>query len=177
MRPSVLSTALFASLASAICHHGTDLWARDEAAPKAAAFGYTGEIGPSTWHTLSPNWTTCATGKFQSPIDILPGAPYLRTVKGAELRLALDDCPRGAELENLGTTIEVKNVTGSVVREGKTYSLVQFHFHTTSEHTFEGEAFALEVHFVFQAAGMFFPTTFSFRCLVTCIPQIITTDK
>jgi len=154
MRSFLLSTSFF-TLASAVCHHGTHLWAREEAAAEKPKFGYTGEKGPVVWHTLSEDWAKCATGKYQSPINIVPGADYLETVKGDDLRLELQEWPYGAELENLGTTIEVKNAEGSIYRDGKEYSLLQFHFHTTSEHTFEDEAYALEAHFVFQADGMY----------------------
>src|SRR4029077_14774982 len=34
---------------------------------------------------------------------------------------------------------------------GKTYELLQFHFHTPSEHTVDGKAFPLEMHLVHQA--------------------------
>jgi len=37
------------------------------------------------------------------------------------------------------------------VAEGKKYTLLQFHFHALSEHTYEGEHFDMEVHFVHQS--------------------------
>ena len=35
-----------------------------------AKFGYIGSIGPAHWGSLSPNFTQCARGRSQSPIDI-----------------------------------------------------------------------------------------------------------
>jgi len=37
---------------------------------------------------------------------------------------------------------------------GKEFELKQFHFHTPSEHTIDGEYFPLEMHMVHEAAGM-----------------------
>jgi carbonic anhydrase len=156
MRLSFLSASFF-TLAAAVCHHGTHLWARDTASAKPS-FGYMGQSGPVVWHTLSDDWEKCATGRYQSPINIVPGADYIERATGKDLGLELQSVPWGAELENLGTTIEVKETGGSIVRDNTTYDLVQFHFHTTSEHTFEDEAYALEVHFVFQAEGIYSPT-------------------
>jgi carbonic anhydrase len=160
---SLLLSSLFVTLASAVCHHNTHLWAREEASAKPK-FGYTGENGPVFWHTLDEEWEKCRSGKQQSPINIVPDAEYIETVKGGDLKFQLQEWPQGAELENLGTTIEVKDGTGSIERDGKEYKLVQFHFHTTSEHTLEEEVYALEVHFVFQAEGMYqqysFPEAF-----------------
>jgi carbonic anhydrase len=41
----------------------------------------------------------------------------------------------------------------SSVIGGKEFGLRQFHFHTPSEHTVEGEHFPLEMHMVHQAEG------------------------
>jgi len=38
--------------------------------------------------------------------------------------------------------------SGSVTVDGRTYNLLQFHFHTPSEHTIDGEHAPMEVHFV-----------------------------
>ena len=42
---------------------------------------------------------------------------------------------------------------GSKLSRGdKSYDLLQFHFHTPSEHLVEGKSFAMEVHFVHKNA-------------------------
>ena len=41
-------------------------------------FGYYGEIGPSFWSSLSPEWSACNSGEIQSPVDfgrVRPGHP------------------------------------------------------------------------------------------------------
>lgn len=38
--------------------------------------------------------------------------------------------------------------SGSLTVDGRTYNLLQFHFHTPSEHTIDGEHAPMEVHFV-----------------------------
>jgi carbonic anhydrase len=34
-------------------------------------FGYSGKTGPKHWGSLSPNFTLCSKGIYQSPIDIV----------------------------------------------------------------------------------------------------------
>lgn len=38
---------------------------------KPLQFTYSGATGPDKWASLNPNFSLCATGKSQSPIDIL----------------------------------------------------------------------------------------------------------
>jgi len=53
---------------------------------------------------------------------------------------------------NNGHTVEVDDeAPSSLVLDGVTYSLKQFHFHTPSEHTLEGRAFDAEMHLVHRA--------------------------
>jgi carbonic anhydrase len=42
---------------------------------------------------------------------------------------------------------------GRLSRGGRTYQLVQYHFHAPSEHLVDGTAFAMEAHFVHRAEG------------------------
>ncbi|UKZ56072.1 hypothetical protein TrVGV298_009898 [Trichoderma virens] len=90
----------------------------------------------------------CATGKFQSPVNL---DSSISTVHGSSVTFKVDSYPFGSEFENLGTTVEVP-VNGSLVSDGKTYKLAQFHFHTPSEHRVDLKYFPMEVHFVFSAA-------------------------
>ncbi|KAF7298444.1 Alpha carbonic anhydrase [Mycena kentingensis (nom. inval.)] len=53
---------------------------------------------------------------------------------------------------NLGTTVEVVMTgRGEMVLDDTDFAVKQFHFHTPSEHTLEGEKFPLEMHIVHQA--------------------------
>lgn len=52
-----------------------------------------------------------------------------------------------------GHTIQVNMpAAGGIVLEGRSFSLLQFHFHLPSEHALEGDRSPMEVHFVHQAA-------------------------
>jgi len=74
------------------------------------------------------------------------------------------------DVDNNGRTIvfyprDAGNYTS--VLEGKEYKLLQFHFHTPSEHRFADESYPLEVHFVHQdkegklaVVGVFFELGF-----------------
>ncbi len=55
-----------------------------------------------------------------------------------------------AELIDNGHTLmyKFKGDAGSIEFEGKKYSLKQFHFHSTSEHSLNGKLYDMEVHFV-----------------------------
>lgn len=58
------------------------------------------------------------------------------------------------EVLNNGHTVQVNYAPGSTVSiNGETYNLLQFHFHTPSEHLFEGKAAPMELHFVNQNAA------------------------
>jgi carbonic anhydrase len=55
---------------------------------------------------------------------------------------------------NNGHTIQVNGGAGNSIRvDGVTYRLLQFHFHTPSEHTLNGKRFPLELHLVHQDAS------------------------
>ncbi|KAI9150676.1 Alpha carbonic anhydrase 1, chloroplastic [Paramyrothecium foliicola] len=141
--------ASFVSMASAMCHYGTTLAPRGNLYARAdGVTGYHELDGALNWHGLSPNNSLCAVGKNQSPINL---DSKISTVAGSTFNFKVDSYPRGAELQNLGSTVQV-HLNGSVIVKNKSYSLVQFHYHTPSEHHLLKEHYPLEVHFVFQAA-------------------------
>jgi carbonic anhydrase len=141
----------FAALASAVCHYGTTLAPRDSLVGRAEGkFGYDGLQGPINWHGLSPSNALCARGKSQSPVNIVP-SDY-DTVSGSSYNLEIPSYPDGAEIENLGTGVQVY-VNGSAIVGDTTYALQQYHFHTPSEHRIGSEYYPMEVHFVMQANG------------------------
>ena len=141
------------SVVSAFCDHGTTFRPRSVGLEKradVAEFGFHETDGALGWHGLEVGDEICATGTNQSPININSGS--ITTVAGNSLTFKVNNYPLGAEFLNLGSTLEVI-AGGHLIRGGKTYNLIQFHFHTPSEHHIDGEHFAMEVHFVFQAAG------------------------
>jgi carbonic anhydrase len=99
------------------------------------------------WGTLDPAWHSCLDGKAQSPIDIEPRA-------GKSAPIVFHYAPTAATVVDNGHTLEVRLAPGSTIEIGKAvYQLVQFHFHTPSEHTVAGERFPLELHLVHQDAA------------------------
>lgn len=117
------------------------------AVASAQTFGYFGEIGPAFWSQLSPAWATCGIGEIQSPVDFRE--PYPQRWR----RLPIEYGTTTGEIFNNGHTIEVE-VEGSniLTLDGIEYELVQFHFHTASEHRVNGSGFDMELHLVHAAA-------------------------
>ncbi|KAG7152889.1 Carbonic anhydrase like protein [Verticillium longisporum] len=147
---SFFALATLATLAAAICDHGTTFFPRSVDEVHVADFGFNELDGPLNWHALAPGNINCAKGKNQSPINL--ASSDWKTVAGSSLGFNINTVPNtGAKFLNLGSTVEVV-ANGTLVRSGKTYNLVQFHFHTPSEHRVDSEHYPMEVHFVFQAA-------------------------
>ena len=125
-------------------------------APAELHWSYEGESGPSAWGGLSPKFSVCAEGTSQSPIDIIGAAsetlPELRASFGpASLRIVHHE--HMADAINNGHTIQVNYSEGDTLTvEEQSYELLQYHFHSPSEHTLEGEHFPMEMHLVHKAA-------------------------
>ena len=106
-------------------------------------WGYEGETGPDHWGSLSPDYALCADGTAQSPIDI-------RDASELDLVDIRFEYGRTANVvTNTGHSIQV-DVEGDshIIYNGIKYDLLQFHFHAPSEHRIDGQAAAMEVHFV-----------------------------
>ena len=113
------------------------------------AFEYSGDEGPAYWHELDAGFAACGLGINQSPIDIQ--RPIRRAGRLGALDLDLHDTE--IHLKNNGHTIEQEYEAGSrLTFGGVTYELLQFHFHTLSEHTLRGERYPMEMHAVFRNA-------------------------
>ncbi|HET9596277.1 MAG TPA: carbonic anhydrase family protein [Anaeromyxobacteraceae bacterium] len=126
-------------------------WNHDPASP----------IGPTFWGTVTFPFATCGSanapgfaqatfvevGKKQSPVDIVNAQPAALPAPF----YVYGNTP--FEVENTGHVIEVPYAAGSSLRIGTdTFNLVQFHFHTDSEHTVNGRPSPMEVHLVHQNA-------------------------
>ncbi|VAW94321.1 Carbonic anhydrase, alpha class [hydrothermal vent metagenome] len=111
-----------------------------------AHWTYEGKEGPSHWGNLSHSYAMCKEGKKQSPIDI-------STTKKAKLsKINFSYTAQPKEILNNGHTVQVNMKKGSSVTvAGKTYNLLQFHFHAPSEHTINGKPADMVAHFVHQA--------------------------
>ncbi|KAI9770418.1 MAG: hypothetical protein M1840_003304 [Geoglossum simile] len=148
-------TALGTSVSSS-CLHGTDFAPRHYTYKRAegktvevSKFGYTGLQGPLNWAGLSADNSACREGKNQSPINLSSG---IERIAPGVMKLSIPNV--AAELENLGSTVEVvmEGLNGTLTIEDKTLDLKQFHFHTPSEHRIDEEYFPLEMHMVHQTA-------------------------
>ena len=107
-------------------------------------WAYDGAQGMDHWGMLSHDYMTCEAGSHQSPIDIT-----MPSEDRAPERLLLHY--RQAELQAMhnGHSIQVKVSPGSELHvNGRTYRLMQFHFHEPSEHHIEGKTSPFELHFV-----------------------------
>lgn len=115
----------------------------------ASDWSYNGDTGPEHWGELDPAYSACARGKEQSPINIESSQIIDSTT--AE-NMIIQSEPTTFTLENTGYTIQANPITkrNMIVLNGKEYALEQFHFHTPSEHQFNGKNFAMELHLVYK---------------------------
>jgi carbonic anhydrase len=101
--------------------------------------------GPDNWKNLCDEFAACG-GKNQSPINI----QTKKLVKSNDLKpIRFNYDSSKVDIINNGHTIQF-NVSGENTTDinGKNYKLLQFHYHTLSEHTVDGNHFPMEVHLV-----------------------------
>lgn len=140
LKPLVLAfafTPLFLAAGSSLASQGHPHWS------------YGGHGGPAHWSKLEESFSTCQTGKEQSPIDI-----RTKAVGSAGLpAIAPAYQPSTAELVNNGHTIQIDLAAGgtAALSNGE-YKLLQFHFHTPSEEAINGKRFPLVAHMVHKNA-------------------------
>jgi len=128
--------------------------ARPPAKPRAAAnkaagphaggeWSYDGEAGPQAWGRLKPEFSKCASGARQSPIDIRDG-----------IRVDLDPVlfdykPSAFGVLDNGHTVQVNVAPGNSIEVmGRRFELAQFHFHRPSEERIDGRQFDMVAHLV-----------------------------
>ncbi|MBD3610192.1 MAG: carbonic anhydrase family protein [Gammaproteobacteria bacterium] len=118
----------------------------DAETPSSSQWSYTGNTGPEHWSQLHQNYKVCEYGDKQSPINIRA----TRTLELPELKL--NYVSSKLNLTNNGHTIQQAYDQGSYMILGKTrFNLMQFHFHSPSEHTFLGKYRAMVAHLVHEA--------------------------
>ncbi|KAF1881238.1 hypothetical protein Lal_00023274 [Lupinus albus] len=107
--------------------------------------------GPENWGNINPKWRICGNGKLQSPIDLVD--------KRVQVSPQLDKLqryykPAPAVLKNTGHSImlQLNGDAGHFIINGIQYNLVQYHWHTPSEHTLNGSMFDLELHAFHQSS-------------------------
>lgn len=112
-------------------HNGSQHWS------------YSGHSGPEHWGNLNAEYSQCADGLWQSPVDLNWSKPF----EGGSLALHYDSSL--IKIIDNGHTIQVNFTPGNyAVIRGVTYELLQVHFHAKSEHTIAGQSFPMEAHLV-----------------------------
>lgn len=106
---------------------------------------YEGLGGPENWSKLDPNNKACGIGQRQSPIDIRDG------IKVDLEPIVFNYRPSLFRIADNGHTIQVQLTDNSITLTGKTYELVQFHFHRPSEEKVNGQRFDMVVHLVHKS--------------------------
>lgn len=106
---------------------------------------YEGLGNPLQWGKLKPDFVLCEIGKNQTPINLVE--TDMIEAKLSPIQFSYQNAM--SNVVNNGHTIQVNYPEGSSIKiEGKTFNLVQFHFHTPSENQINGKSYPLEVHLV-----------------------------
>lgn len=107
---------------------------------------YEGDRGPEDWANIHSEYRPCADGKHQSPVNLMvSGVPQ-------EHMFSFAYSSTSEMILNNGHTVELLYDSGSIFSfDGTDYSLLQFHFHTPSEHQLNGDEFPIEMHLVHRS--------------------------
>ncbi len=119
-------------LSQSQCSHPHKIW------------GYENNTDENHWARLSSAYLNCSTGKRQSPINLVRnGSSY------SDHQFKLEYHRSGVDIVNNGHTVEfdLEEKNYLVIHNVK-YELVQFHWHSHSEHTIDGKHYPLELHLV-----------------------------
>jgi len=119
----------------------TPLWGYDAGAKNSPGF----------WGCLKPEFEGCAMGKEQSPINIERIFVDKKTAETGKLQLnykTITAAPHNNGRKLYVSMPKPKGSGGGLTYNGVQYTLEQFHFHWPSEHTFDNEHTAMELHFV-----------------------------
>ncbi|MCF6410773.1 carbonic anhydrase [Pseudalkalibacillus salsuginis] len=119
---------------------------------QTAHWSYEGETGPEHWGELDQANATCVDGSEQSPINI-EFSQVITDKKTENIQIQYEPTP--FTLVNNGHTVQAnaKTESNSILVEGNKYKLAQFHFHTPSEHQFNGQHYDMELHLVHKDAN------------------------
>ncbi|CAM1343622.1 carbonic anhydrase [Tenacibaculum amylolyticum] len=107
--------------------------------------------GPSNWYNfcVAEGENQCGSTVRQTPVDIVG------TIDDPMLTdLNFNYEASTTDIINNGHTIQFNyNGSATLNLQGDAYNLLQFHFHTQSEHTVDSKQYPLEVHLVHQNAS------------------------
>lgn len=108
-------------------------------------WSYEGEGAPDNWAKLQPDFAACASGKRQSPIDIRDG------IRVDQPPIEFAYRPSQFRTVDNGHTVQVAVGGSAITLLGKTYELVQFHFHRPAEERVNGRGFEMVAHLVHKS--------------------------
>jgi len=124
-------------------------------------YEYEGELGPANWGNISPEWSMCRAGTYQSPIDLVEAETTAAPAGSDITPLTMghfqdvgayvpdNDFRNKAFVSFNGHAVTTSSSLASYfTHKTRWYQLLQFHFHTPSEHTLGGVASAAELHMV-----------------------------
>jgi carbonic anhydrase len=112
------------------------------------SWAYEGEYGPDHWAELDPDYKSC-NGEVQSPINITSGKCI-----NSRLDIEFHYHPFFVDLVNNGhTLIEQIVEPKALVFNEEQFTLLQFHFHTPSEHHINDAEYPMEIHFVHRSGS------------------------
>jgi len=112
-------------------------------------WSYSGHTGPSHWGALEKEYTACASGHAQAPIDIHSSAAKKTDLPAIQFTYK----PSPLAIVDNGHTVQVNYAPGSFIHVGdKQYELVQFHFHKPSEERINGKPYDMVAHLVHKNA-------------------------
>ncbi len=110
-----------------------------------SSWGYKGKTGPANWGKI--NFPICSEGKTQSPVNIT------RTTPDNPSPITFNYTSTPIDVINNGHTVQFNNRSNSSMTvDDRQYDLLQFHFHSPSEDTVDGKAFAMQLHLVHKSA-------------------------
>lgn len=116
--------------------------------PRPWDYSPTSQYGPNGWAG------SCGIGKKQSPVDlpVYDGWAHTNNSVYGDLMMDYSSGGKGVFLTNGGHgTMQVNfpnTSENSLIINGVRSKLLQYHFHTPSEHAFDGQRYAMEVHLV-----------------------------
>lgn len=152
MKAKFLSPLLIALLGLTACG-GSSTTSTTETTDTAhstttAHWSYEGTTGPTHWGSIAGN-ETCGTGQSQSPINITGATATDLT------NIAFSYHSPAVTVIDNGHTVQANNEAtdaSKITVDGVDYNVLQFHFHSPSEHEVGGVLADAEFHIVHKAA-------------------------
>ncbi|WP_353929552.1 carbonic anhydrase family protein [Okeanomitos corallinicola TIOX110] len=104
-------------------------------------WSYSGDTNPNQWGKISSEFSLCEVGKNQSPINIE------NVQERKSIDLDFNYRPTPLSITDTGYNVQVNYQPGNKIKiNNHEYELLQFHFHTPSEHTINSQPSVMEIH-------------------------------